>query len=97
MSENDAAPANEPPAAPAEAAEDPSEVVRFLTHLSPTLAEPAKVWRRGGSVVGVEKEREFGGQGLCCRARFGGGGRRLVVLMMMMMMQGRARRVACGW
>lgn len=45
MSESDgaAAPASEPPAAPKEPEEDPSEVVRFLTHLSPTYAEPAKV------------------------------------------------------
>jgi len=48
MSESDAAPASEPPSAPAEI-EDPSEVVRFLTHLSPTYAEPAKVCRRGES------------------------------------------------
>jgi hypothetical protein len=33
------------PPEPEEPAEDPNEVVRFLTHLSPTYAEAAKVWR----------------------------------------------------
>ena len=47
MSESDAPLASEPPVAPSEPAEDPSEVVRFLTHLSPTYAEPAKVCRSG--------------------------------------------------
>lgn len=61
MSESDAAPASEP-SAPAEPAEDPNEVVRFLTHLSPTYAEPAKVCRRGECgvnrlVVGSERDK----------------------------------------
>lgn len=47
MSESNAAPASEP-SAPAEPAEDPSEVIRFLTHLSPTYAEPAKTLVAGG-------------------------------------------------